>query len=270
MLLPFLLISLFLFLMGAVIGSFLNVVIYRTVTEESWIHGRSKCDNCKVQIYWYDNLPILSYLFLKGKCRSCEQPISLSYPVVEFLTGVLFVWWYWGGSLFFQLAQAPYQTLQPLFWLIIGVLLLIIVVADALYLIIPDILVALLTIVTVIYRLALVFSGIMQPVDFLKALLGMVGGVVFIGGLWWFTKGKGMGFGDVKLIVPLTLLVGWPNAIVMFFLAFMAGAIAGLGLIVSKQKKFGQAIPFGPFLIIGCVLSLIWGDGLMSWYIGLL
>jgi leader peptidase (prepilin peptidase)/N-methyltransferase len=270
MFVSFMVISLILFALGAVVGSFLNVVIYRSVIDEDWIHGRSRCDHCKKTIAWYDNIPLFSYFILGGRCRHCRELISISHPVIEFLTGILFVWWYWGGSLFFRLTHDPFQTLQPLFWLAIGILLLILFFADALYMILPDMVTGTLIVLTICYRVALVLAGIMQPADLLKAVMGAVLAVGLIGGLWLITKGKGMGLGDVKLVAPLALLVGWPQIIVSLFLAFVVGAVYGISLIGLGKKKFGQTVPFGPFLIIGSCLSLIWGDTLLSWYIGLL
>lgn len=266
----FFLISLFLFIIGTVIGSFLNVVIYRSVVGESWVTGRSRCDHCRKQIKWYDNIPLISYIVLFGKCRFCKGPISISHPVVELLTGMLLVWWYWGGALFFQLTRAPFQTLQPLFWLIIGLLLLVLFFSDLLYMVLPDVVVGLLMIVTVVYRIALVLAGIMEPMDLMRAVVGMILALILIGGLWLVTKGKGMGFGDVKLIIPLSLLVGWPSVVAMVMLSFILGAVTGIALILIGKKNFGQVIPFGPFLILSTVLTLIWGDNLVQWYIGML
>jgi len=270
MFLAFLVVSLVLFVLGAVVGSFLNVVIYRTVIEESWVAGRSRCDHCRKQIAWFDNVPLLSYLWLGGKCRYCKGQISISHPVVELLTGVLFVWWYWGGSLFFELTRAPFQTLQPLFWLAIGILLIILFFADALYMILPDMVIGMLLVLTVAYRIVLVTAGIMELADLGRAVMGMVLSVALFGGLWMITKGRGMGFGDVKLVAPLALITGWPLVVVSIFLSFVLGAISGVIMIALGKKRFGQTIPFGPFLILGCCLSLIWGDSLFSWYIGLL
>jgi len=276
MLSAILLASLLLFVAGAVIGSFLNVVIYRSLDDEpvtkkeSWVTGRSRCDSCGHQIAWYDNLPLFSFLMLRGKCRNCEAKISLAHPVIELLTGLLFVWWYWSGAVFFQLTQAPFQVLQPLFWLCVGLVLLAILLADVLYYIIPDTMVTMLTVLTVGYRLALVGYGVMR----LEDLAWAVGATVVVAGffavLWLVTKGKGMGLGDAKLMVPLGLLLGWPGVLVGTFLAFIGGAVVGLGLIVIGKKKFGQVIPFGPFLILGSFLTLIWGDQLVMWYLGLL
>lgn len=264
-------ITLFLFAIGAAVGSFLNVVIYRTMTEESWVKGRSKCEDCGYQLRWFDNIPLVSFLWLRGRCRKCRKSIALIHPVVEFLTGALFVWWYWGGTLlFFRLTEQPFQLIQPAFWLGVGVLLLMIVVADLSYLIIPDLAVGLLLVTTLTYRVVLTWAGVMQMSDLVWSLLAAVGAAVFFGGLWVVTKGRGMGLGDVKLVGPLALLMGWPNSLVGFFLAFISGAVVGVCLLLLGKKRFGQVVPFGPFLVLGTVLALVWGDGLSHWYIGLL
>src|SRR5260221_77051 len=135
---PFLFITFVLFLFGAVIGSFLNVVIYRTMAGEPWTRGRSHCETCGKMVHWFDNIPLISYFILRGKCRACRAPIAITHPVIEFLTGSLFIWWYWGGTFFFRLTQQPFHYVQPLFWLLVGILLVIIFFADALYFIIPD------------------------------------------------------------------------------------------------------------------------------------
>lgn len=266
----FVLISLFLFVIGAVVGSFLNVVIYRTVTDETWITGRSRCDHCLKQIAWYDNIPLLSFIWLKGKCRHCRTPISLSHPVVEFITGSLFIWWYWVGSLFFQLSQKPFQTLQPMFWLLVGLLLLVIFFADLFYMIIPDMALILLGVLVIFYRLILVYFGIMQVNDLVMSVAGAGVFSLLFWLLWYFTKGRGMGYGDVKFMIPMSLLLGWPNIMVGVFSAFILGAVVGVGLLISKKRHFGQVIPFGPFLVLATFIALVWGEQLVSWYLSLL
>jgi len=269
-LLPFVFSTLALFVLGLIFGSFLNVVIYRSIAGKNWLTGRSECDHCGSQIRWFDNIPLVSFIILRGRCRDCHGAISLTHPVVELLTASLFVWWYWFGALFFRLTLAPFQTLQPLFWLMVGVILLMIALADYLYLIIPDLLVGLLTLLTLAYRLALVLSGQMQVHDLLWAGFGalLFSGLFF--GLWWLTAGRGFGFGDVKLIIPLALLMGWPKVVVGVFLAFIFGAIVGVVLIALGRKQFGQTIPFGPFLIIGTITALLIGQNLIDWYMSLL
>ncbi len=266
----FLLTTLFLFIFGTVIGSFLNVVIYRTLKDESWVKGRSKCENCHKLIHWYDNIPLLSYFILGGKCRNCKTPIAITHPVVEFLTGTLFVWWYWGGSLFFRITHEPLRYVQPIFWLMVGLILLVILCVDFIYYVIPDEAIVILTALTLLYRIALMVTGVMQVADFGRALVGAVGLSLFFAFLWFVSKKKGMGFGDVKLVFPLGLLMGWPNMLVGMFLAFIFGSIMGIGLMFARKKTWKQAIPFGPFLVIGTIGALVWGNQLMQWYFHLL
>lgn len=269
-LLSFLLTVGFLFIIGAAVGSFLNVIIYRSTTGESWVKGRSHCENCKKTINWYDNIPLLSYMLLGGRCRYCKKQLSLSHPVVEGLTGALFVWWYIAGFLFFKLTEQPLTVLQPLFWLAVGIILLLIFLVDFKYMIIPDVGVAALFILVIFYRIFLVISNVMQPRDLLLSLVSMVGASLFFFLLWIGTQGKGMGFGDVKLALPLGLLLGWPKVLVWLFASFMIGAVYGVILLTMKKVKLKQAVPFGPFLIIGTLISLIWGDQLFSWYVTLI
>ncbi len=276
MLIAFLLTSTLLFVIGAILGSFLNVVIYRTLDDdpvkrhESWMSGWSRCDSCHHRIAWYDNIPLVSYVVLQAKCRNCHKPIGAAHPMVELLTGSLLVWWYWGGSLFFQITKAPFHTLQPLFWLSVGVLLLVIALADLRYWIIPDWAVVMLTGLTVLYRVVLVGAGVMQYPDLVATLIASVLATAGLGVLWLATKRQGIGLGDVKLMFPLGLLVGWPNVLVTLFLGFVLGAVVGIALVLRKTKNIHQAIPFGPFLVLASCVSLVWGDRIVSWYLQLL
>lgn len=262
-----------LFIFGAVIGSFLNVVMYRSLAAkpvkkgEKWYKGRSRCDTCGQQIAWYDNIPLVSYIVLLGRCRYCRTPIGLSHPAVEILTGSLFVWWYWAGNFFFHLRAVPFDLIQPFFWLMVGLILLYIFLTDIEYFIIPDTALVLLTGLTIIYRVVLMTSGIMRWEDFVLAVVSMLGAVLFLGFLWFFTRGKGLGFGDVKLMIPLGLLLGWPKTPVMLFLAFLLGSVIGLGLVLSRKKTWKQRVPFGPFIIAATGLSLLWGDVFFATYL---
>jgi len=238
--------------------------------EEDWVFTRSRCDRCKRQIKWYDNIPLLSYLLLRGKCRFCHKTISLDHPVMELLAGALFVWWYTSGFIFFQLSLSPFTLLQPLFWLVVGMVLLAIVLSDFLYMIIPDFLVGILMALVVLYRFLLVSAGIMQWEDLIKSVIAMFLATAFIGSIYAITKGKGMGLGDVKLMLPLGLLLGWPKVLVALFLSFIIGAIVALFLLAMKKKKMGQVIPFGPFLVLATVISLMWGNQIFAWYLSLL
>lgn len=267
----------FLGILGATIGSFLNVVIYRSLDKipqkkkESWVTGRSRCDNCGELIAWYDNIPLLSFIILKGKCRTCHQPISSSHVVVEILTAALFVWWYLVGSVvFFKLGEMPFQIIQPLYWLVVGILLLFILMADLRYFIIPDTAVLLLTLATVIYQATLVGFGIMRTQDFAWSMAAALVVMLGFGFLWLITRGRGLGFGDVKLIFPLSLIVGWPVTIPMVMGAFVLGSVVGLVLIGSGKHRWKQPLPFGPFLIVSTCINLLWGHALVGWYLGYL
>ncbi len=256
-----------LFLIGAVLGSFLHVVIERTLRSENWTSGFSRCDHCQKNIAWFDKIPLLSFVILRGKCRHCHQNIVLSHWFMELLFGALFVWWGVAVVFFLHLSQAPFSYIQPIFWLLVGLVLLAIVVIDYSHYIIPDELVLALTLLAFTYRIGLVAFNIMQKTDLLTMTLAAFGASLGLLVLFLLTRGKGMGLGDVKLVFPLTLLVGWPAVVVLFFTAFIMGAIVGLVLVGTGQKKLKQAIPFGPFLVAGAFVSLVWGDLIMTWYL---
>lgn len=261
-----LIIGLFLFVFGTMVGSFINVLIMRTIEGEDWVKGRSRCDHCKKQIRWFDNVPLLSYLLLGGKCRYCHKPISIQHPAIELLTGLLFVWWYAIGFAFFRLAQAPYTIIQPLFWLAVGILLLIIFVTDWLYQIIPDWANIALGVLALSYRFYLSVTGAMRWEDFwLSIAMGLLL-AAFLFGLYLLTRGRGMGLGDVKFAIVMGILLGWPRGVIGLLLAFILGAIVGIVMILLGLKRLKERIAFGPFLIAGTAIALIWGGQLWQWY----
>ncbi len=251
---------LWLFVGGAVIGSFLNVVVMRSLKGEDWVKGRSKCDSCHHDLAWYDNIPLLSYVWLRGRCRYCGAKIPLQHPVMELLMGVLFVWWGMIGSEFFKLVDIPsMKVIQPLFWLVIGMILGIIVFTDLFYGVIFDCCIWVSGGLIFMYRSLLVFMGVMQPLDMIKSIEAAIGTWLFFYGLYRLTKRKGMGLGDVYLAPVLGLLLGWPRILIAMMLAFILGAVVGLSLVILKGKSLKSSLPFGPFMIIGSLLALIWG-----------
>ncbi len=264
------LVGLLVFFLGASIGSFLNVLIYRSIRGQDWVKARSVCEHCKHKISWYENIPIFSYLFLGGKCSACKKKIDLVHPLIELLTGSLFLWWYAAGFLFFKLTTAPLLYLQPLFWLVVLIIFIAILISDLKYQIIPNWSVGLLFLAVVLYRFVLLTTGEMQWADFMGSLIGTISLTSFFFGLWFLTKGNGFGFGDVKLAVPLGLILGsWQRIVVMSFLAFTLGAVVGLFLLLIGKKKFGQTVPFGPFLLVATGLSLVWGYEIWAEYVKL-
>ncbi|OGD71174.1 hypothetical protein A3A84_02330 [Candidatus Collierbacteria bacterium RIFCSPLOWO2_01_FULL_50_23] len=186
------------------------------------------------------------------------------------MTGILFVWWYLMGKSFFLLWGQPWNYVQPVFWLIIGMLLLVIFIADLRFGLIPDQVNISLFVLALGYRLGLVSTNQMQSPDLVTAVISGLVLTAFFYGLWYFTKGRGFGFGDVKLAPSLGLLLGWPRTLTGMFIAFLTGAILAVFLLLLGKKKFGQTIPFGPFLVWGTVAALLWGQQLWSWYWGLI
>jgi len=248
------------FFMGAAVGSFVNVLIDRTVEGRDWVKGRSKCDYCKKTLKWFDLIPILSFIVYRGKSRCCGKKLSYQYPVVEFIVGIMFAWWLMIGFWFFQLVNAPLSVVQPAFWLITGILLAILALADLFYGIVIMPVVWLGVGTTIIYRLVLMLFGAFQPLDLLLAVL--VAGLFFIlfWGLYKGTNGRGMADGDMYVALYMGILLGWPRGMVALLLSFIIGAVVGVFLILTKLRSRKQTIPFVPFMITAMAISLIWGE----------
>lgn len=268
------LVILFIFVMGTIWGSFLNVVIFRMSHGSSPLSGRSICPKCKHQLAWFYNIPLFSFLWLRGKCAYCHKKISIRYPLIEVLTGVMFVWWFLVGFNFFKLVGSPWSFIQPVFWLTVGMVMLAIFMTDLLYMIIPFSLNLLLFSLALFYRVGLTGFGIMQTADFVRALLSGLGlGLLFLI-IQMLTKMikkvDGFGTGDIYLAPALGLLLGWPKIVPGVFFSFVLGAVVGVILIMTGKKKLGQYLPFGPFLIAGTVIALVWGGSIWNWYMGLL
>lgn len=237
---------------GLIIGSFLNVCIYRIPRDKSIVWPPSSCPGCNARIKWYDNIPVLSYLWLRGKCRSCKQPISLQYPVVELLTGALTVLFVWR----FGLSVWTFVTVAAVYALII------LSVIDLELMIIPD----RFSLGLIVLGLAFAwanpnFSGVWWQKE-LSSLLGAgVGlfGVLAIAliGTWMFKK-EAMGGGDVKLMGGVGAFIGWEGVITTVVFASFFGLVYALFLMIFKGKKGGDAIPFGPFLSLGALINLLW------------
>lgn len=268
------LVILFLFVMGTVWGSFLNVVILRSAKNKSFVTGRSYCPKCKHQLAWIDNIPLFSFLFLGGKCAYCKKSISIIYPVVETLTGVFFVWWFLVGFGFFRLAGSPWELVQPAFWLVVGLVFIVIFVIDLLYMIIPFWLNMFLFSFVLSYKVLLISFGNMQLGDFGLALLSgfaLASFLSFANKITQKIKGvDGFGIADIYLAPSLGLLLGWPKIVPSIMISFFVGALVGVLLIFFRRKKMGDYLPFAPFLIVGTVLGLIYGNTIWIWYWGML
>ena len=245
------------FVLGASVGSFVNVLIDRSIERRDWVWGRSKCDHCGSNLEWYDLIPLLSYFLYLGKSRCCQKKLSWKYPVVEALLGALFVWWLLVGFLFFRLAIAPLTFVQPIFWLVTGILLLIIAIADSYYGVILMNVLYLGYIWVYGYRLILYGMGIYRGQDLvLMLVMGLLSGG-FLWGLRVITKGRGMGEGDPYLAFWTGSILGYPRGIYGMLAAFIVGAIWGTILLLNKKKSWGATIPFGPFLVLGVAIALL-------------
>lgn len=245
--------SLIVALLGLTIGSFLGALTYRKPRRISVINGRSFCPHCKAKIVWYDNIPLLSFFCLGGRCRTCGKKISFRYVAIETLTAVIFLalFRYFGFPLFFYLAT-------------IAFFLIAIFIIDLEHKIIPDELV--FWGILIVFAFLLFFS---PNLLFKNLLVGFVASFSFLL-IHLVTRGRGMGLGDVKFVVLGGLILGWPETPVWLFLAFASGAVIGVILILLRKTKFGREIAFGPFLAGSLLLTIFWGEKILSWYLNYL
>ena len=256
----------FIFIFGLAIGSFLNCVIYRLEINGNFLKGRSFCPNCKHGLSWQDLIPVLSFILLKRCCRYCSQKISFQYPLVELAMGFLFVLAFWrfglGPDLFFLLLILSF--------------LAVIFIYDLKHYIIPDSMVFSAIIVAFLYQLSrvldfrLISEFSFQALDFkiiLSPLLSAFAAAFFFFSIFFISRGKWMGFGDVKLAFLMGLMLGWPNILLALFLSFLIGAIIGLGLVSRGRKTMKSEVPFGPFLVSGTLIALFCGDFIIKLYL---
>lgn len=253
------LITLLLFIIGLFIGSFLGAYSYRLPKGISIAYGRSFCPKCKVQINWYDNIPLLSYLLLKGKCRNCNKKISKREPIIELITGIVFSALYLRTNLCLVDDVSQICSLNvnlksitlPFFLFVFSVIILISVI-DYENKVIPDALVFFLFGVS--FFIILLFS---VPDMYMRLFSGFAVSS-FLLFLNLITNGKGMGFGDVKYVIPLGFLVSWPGTFIFLTSSFIVGGLVAFILLMLGKAHIGKTIPFGPFLSLGfliCILS---------------
>ena len=246
-------------MLGLAIGSFLNVVIWRVPRKESVVRPPSHCPQCETPISPKDNVPLLSWLLLSGKCRHCKNPIPLRYPLVEAGCGVLFL----------AVAARFGASWELPAYLVLTAALLAISIIDLEHFIVPDRITAPLT-VSALALLGLAALAEGNGWHYGRTLLG---GVAYFAFLLFLNilYPKGMGMGDVKLAFSLGLFLGWLGWGQVFlggFLAFLLGALVGVTLIATKIKSRKDVVPFGPFLALGAMLTILWGDPILRWYTG--
>jgi leader peptidase (prepilin peptidase)/N-methyltransferase len=243
-------------LFGALIGSFLNVCIHRLPRGTSIVWPASACPACGRQLSWFENVPVVSYAVLRGRCRGCRAPISIRYPVVELTTAALFAaaFWYFGpGALFVSRV-------------VFGCALIVLFAIDLEHQILPNV----ITLPGIVA--GLMFSLVTEP-GWQASLLGMLlgGGVLLaIAEIYYRVRGEeGLGMGDVKMLAMIGAFLGWKLTLVTLMLASFSGSIIGVGLIAMRRGDMKYALPFGTFLSIGAALAAAIGTPLLDWYLNI-
>ncbi|HKC62779.1 MAG TPA: prepilin peptidase [Pyrinomonadaceae bacterium] len=284
--LPLWVTCLFVAMFGAIIGSFLNVVIHRLPREESIVFPNSRCPSCSALIGAMDNVPLLSYAILRGRCRNCRAPISWRYPAVELLTALLYA-----GLFLIDVYLRGGLTYTILFDLIFISALVALIFIDAEHMLLPNAITYPGIVFAIIARIALpylvglyafddlpslwyghFYSWPVWSVSLFGAALGALAGggsLWLIGWLWERLRGvEAMGLGDVKMMFMVGAYLGWRLTILTIFLGVLSGSIAGVGLMAKrKERDMQMQLPFGIFLGIGSMLALLFGTRIIAWYI---
>jgi leader peptidase (prepilin peptidase) / N-methyltransferase len=241
--------------LGLIVGSFLNVCIYRLPRRESVNWPGSHCTSCNRSLSWYENIPLVSWMALGGRCRTCRTPISAAYPIVEAVTGLVF------------LAAFLLYGLTPIFLVRVAFAcaMIVLFVIDLRHRILPNV----ITVPGIVVGFA---ASLWLPPGWLSSLLGLVigGGVLFlIGEIYYRTRGvEGMGMGDVKMLAMIGAFLGWPLMILTLILASFAGSLFGGVMIASGRGGMKAALPFGTFLAVGALIAAVAGDPIVTWYLG--
>lgn len=302
-----LLLGLFGFIVGAVLGSFVKVLADRSLSRKSFL-GRSQCPACKQTLKWYDLIPIISYISLSGRCRYCHKKIGAEYLLVEVVMGLLISYLFYVSSVNFQFEILNFKSIfnfqiinavvELLFKTFFISILAVLTITDLKKTLIPDritfpaiIIILSYLVIFTIFKISYLYYYLSQNQigkyllpsfsDYFRRhalltadpLFGSIISAILISGFFIaliiVTRGRGMGGGDVKLGFFMGLGLGFPGGILATILGFITGAIVSILLIIAGKKKFGQNIPFGPFLVIGSLVTLFWGSQIMEWYLHL-
>ncbi|MBI2010643.1 MAG: prepilin peptidase [Candidatus Colwellbacteria bacterium] len=272
-----------LFFFGTLIGSYLDVLATRYSTKRGFkdsLRGRSRCEGCEKALRWFELIPLLSFLAQKGKCRRCGNKLTFRYPIVEVITGLIFIF------VPFKLGFGP----ETLLWLFLFLILLVITLIDIRLRLIPDQLNLVILGLGVIGLISAELTGSFGLVNgkilgsslgsyalifwlgetaWINYLAGALVGLFLFGALYFLSRGRGMGMGDVKLAASLGLFVGWPDIIFSFAAAFILGAVVGLVLMVLGKKRLKSSLPFGPFIALGVTVIFFFGYHILDGYFAL-
>lgn len=249
--------TVFITVCGLLFGSFANVVILRLPKGQSVVWPGSRCPQCSTPIKWYDNVPVLAWLWLRGRCRACSKPISWRYPVVEFLSGLLFLAVYLKYGISWTTAE----------YILFCWSLLVVSVIDLDHMILPDV----FTLSGIV--IGLLGAALNPEREFLPALFGVLMGGGFlwlIAYLYWvLRKEEGMGGGDIKLLAWTGAVLGWSSIPFVILVSSLLGSVVGITYALKSRAGLKSVIPFGPFLALAAILYLLGGQQLGQWYIGL-
>ena len=243
--------------LGLVTGSFLNVVIHRLPRARSFVLPRSRCPWCGGAIRPLDNLPVVSFLWLRGRCRACRAPISLRYPLIEALTAGLFV------ACLARFGPTPEAAISA----VLCCLLVVLAAIDVDFLVLPDA----ITLPGILLGLAA--QPLLPRTTFADAAIGTLAGagvmILLINFWYWWRGEEGMGMGDVNMLALVGAFLGWRGVAVTLFAGAVAGALTGLALILRGRLRLGSKLPFGAFLALGGLVALFVGETLVDAYLGL-
>jgi leader peptidase (prepilin peptidase)/N-methyltransferase len=241
-------------LAGLMIGSFLNVCIYRLPRRESIVWPASHCTACNRPLAWFENMPVIGWLALRGRCRTCGSPISVMYPLVEVTTGVVFA----GGALVYGLSPLLFVRLA------FACALIVLFVIDLQHRILPNV-------ITLPGIAAGFVASVFLPPGWLSSAIGILAGgsILFaIAEAYYRLRGiEGLGMGDVKMLAMIGAVLGWPLMLLTLVLASFAGSVVGVGLMASGRGGMQAALPFGTFLALGALVAAVAGDPILSWYL---
>ncbi|RCW66397.1 prepilin peptidase [Saliterribacillus persicus] len=238
------------FILGLVLGSFLNVVGLRVPTKTLFKSSRSICPNCKHQLSYLELIPVFSYIFQRGKCKHCQQHISPIYPIIELSTGILFLFSFMRVGLTYELITA---------FLVVS-LLMIVIVSDLNYMLIPNA-------ILLFFLPLFIFVRIISPLEpWYDMILGAVLGYVLLALIIIISRG-GMGAGDMKLIALLGIILGWQDVLLTFFLASLYGTVISIALLLTRKWDRKKMIPFGPFIALAALTIYFFGEEIVELYI---
>ncbi|MGP4108311.1 prepilin peptidase [Virgibacillus sp. L01] len=242
----------FFFLLGLIFGSFFNVVGLRLPENIPFANDRSICPNCSHQLSWYENIPVISFVIQGAKCSHCQKKISFIYPVIELSTGILF-------ALSYSLVGINLEIITAL---LLVSMLMIILVSDITYMLIPNR-------VLLFFLPLLIIIRIVQPLDpWWSSILGGIIGITLLALIIIISSG-GMGAGDMKLFGILGIILGIDKVLLAFFLSCMIGAIIGMLLLILKVIDRKQPVPFGPYIVVATLITYFYGERLVNWYFNL-